>query len=105
MPNGLRAIALGRKKWLFAECDRGGRTTAILFSLIRSCQRHRIDPFVHLPDVIARISDHPMKRLAELLPDRRQVAEPAAANCISQPCLIRSSRSNHRKSLVAFVIG
>ena len=72
--NALRAIALGRKNWLFAGSDRGGRTAAILFSLIRSCERHRIDPFVYLRDVIARISDHPMRRLADLLPDQWQVA-------------------------------
>ena len=30
--NALRRIAIGRKNWLFAGSDNGGRTAAILFS-------------------------------------------------------------------------
>jgi len=66
----LRGIAVGRKNWLFAGSDNGGRTAAILYSLIESAKRHGLDPFVYLRDVIARISDHPAARIEELLPDR-----------------------------------
>jgi transposase len=68
--NALRRIALGRKNWLFCGSDNGGKTAAILFSLIATCQRHRIDPFAYLRDVLTRIAAHPHHRLAELLPDR-----------------------------------
>ena len=68
--NALRRIAVGRKNWLFCGSDNGGKTAAILFSLIATCQRHRIDPFAYLRDVLTRIAAHPHHRLAELLPDR-----------------------------------
>lgn len=68
--NALRRIAIGRKNWLFAGSDNGGRTAAVLFSIIASCQRHHVDPFAYLRDVLTRIAAHPACRLAELLPDR-----------------------------------
>jgi transposase len=68
--NALRRIALGRKNWLFCGSDRGGRTAAVLFSLIASCQRHGVNPFTYLRDVLARIAAHPHHRLPDLLPDR-----------------------------------
>jgi len=66
--NTLRRIAVGRKNWLFCGSDNGGRTAAILFSLIASCQRHKVDPFAYLKDVLTRIAAHPHHRLRELLP-------------------------------------
>jgi len=41
---------------------------AILFSLIATCQRHKVEPLAYLRDVLARIAAHPASRLAELLP-------------------------------------
>jgi transposase len=66
----LRQIAIGRKAWIFCGSDNGGRTAAILFSLIATCQRHNVEPFAYLRDVLTRIASHPHNRLAELLPDR-----------------------------------
>lgn len=68
--NALRRIAVGRRAWLFCGSDNGGRTAAILFGLIASCQRHKVDPFAYLRDVLTRIAAHPHHRLDELLPDR-----------------------------------
>jgi len=68
--NALRRIAVGRKNWLFCGSDNGGKTAAILFSLIANCQRHHVDPFVYLKDILTRIAAHPHNSLAELLPDR-----------------------------------
>jgi hypothetical protein len=66
----LRAIAIGRKNWLFAGSDNGGRTAAIHFSMIATCRRHGIDPFAYLRDVLGRLPTQSAERLAELLPDR-----------------------------------
>jgi len=66
--NTLRRIAVGRKNWLFAGSDNGGRTAAILFSFIATCQRHDIEPFAYLRDALTRIASHPHHRLPELLP-------------------------------------
>ena len=64
----LRAVALGRKNWLFAGSDAGGRTAAVLYSVTQTCKRHRIDPFAYLRDVLARLPGLPAERLPELAP-------------------------------------
>jgi transposase len=66
--NALRRVALGRKNWLFCGSDTGGHTAAVLFSLLATCQRHKVEPFAYLRDVLTRIAAHPASRLAELLP-------------------------------------
>ena len=68
--NALRRIAVGRKNWMFCGSDAGGRTAAILFSLIATCERHKVNAFEYLRDVLGRIAQQPISRLAELLPDR-----------------------------------
>jgi transposase len=64
----LRGIALGRKSWLFAGSDRGGHRAAAMYSLIVTAKMNDIDPQAWLADVIARIAEHPVSRLDELLP-------------------------------------
>jgi transposase len=64
----LRGIALGRKNWLFAGSDRGGRRAATMYSLIVSAKMNNIDPQAWLADVLARIAEHPAHRIDELLP-------------------------------------
>ena len=71
---GLRRIATGRNNWTFLGSDNGGRTAAVLFSFVATCERHKVNPFEYLRDVLTRIAAHPMSRLAELLPDRWQPA-------------------------------
>lgn len=66
----LRAVAVGRKNWLFCGSDKGGRTAATLVGVIASCQRHSVDPFAYLRDVLSRIRATPPDRLDDLLPDR-----------------------------------
>ena len=73
--NALRRIAIGRNNWMFLGSDNGGRTAAILFSFIASCQRHDVEPFAYLRDVLTRIASHPHHRLAELLPGKWKPAQ------------------------------
>ena len=77
----LRGIALGRKAWLFCGSDRGGDRAAAMYSLIVTAKLNHVDPRAWLADVLARINDHPAKRLDELLPwnwrQPRQAAEAA----------------------------
>lgn len=70
--NALRRVAIGRKNWLFAGSDNGGRTAATLFSLIATCQRHKVEPMAYLRDVLTRIAAIPVSQLTDLLPDRWQ---------------------------------
>ena len=64
----LRAIAIGRKNYLFAGSDAGGERAAAIYSLIGSAKLNGIDPEAYLRFVIDRIADHPVNRVAELLP-------------------------------------
>jgi hypothetical protein len=73
----MKTIATGRKNWLFTGSENGGKTMAVLFSIVSSCRRHGHDPFVYLRDVLARLPDHPNEKLAELLPDRWSPQKPA----------------------------
>jgi transposase len=75
----MKIIAIGRKNWLFTGSENGGKTMAVLFSLVSSCQRHGHDPFVYLRDVLERLPDHPQDRLSELLPDRWSLPAATAA--------------------------
>ena len=64
----LRGIALGRKSWLFCGSDRGGERAAVMYSLIVTAKMNDVDPQAWLADVLARIAEHPVQRLDELLP-------------------------------------
>jgi transposase len=66
----MKPVALGRKNWLFAGSDEGGKTAATLMSLCATCKELGIDPFAYLRDVLDRVSTHPASRIEELLPDR-----------------------------------
>jgi hypothetical protein len=72
--NAIRPIVLGRKNWLFADSDKGGRTAAIFSSFIASCRRQDIDPFAYLRDVLTRIASCPINEIHQFLPDRWRVA-------------------------------
>ena len=64
----VRGIAVGRRNWTFAGSDSGGRRAAVIYSLIETAKLNNIDPRAWLADVLARIADHPARRIAELLP-------------------------------------
>jgi transposase len=61
-------IAIGRKNYLFAGSDAGGRRAAALYSLIETAKLNGLDPHKYLADLLARIADHPARQIAELLP-------------------------------------
>ena len=64
----LRCIAVGRNNWTFAGSDAGGRRAAAIYTLIETAKLNDTDPQAWLTDVLARLQDHPAKRIAELLP-------------------------------------
>ena len=64
----IRAVAVGRANWTFAGSDAGGERAAAIYSLIASAKLNDIDPRAWLADVLARLPDHPARRVAELLP-------------------------------------
>jgi len=64
----LRAVALGRKNYLFAGSDAGGDRAAAFYSLIGTAKLNGVDPELYLRTVLARIASHPVNRVDELLP-------------------------------------
>jgi len=66
----LRPVAVGRKNYLFFGSDNGGRTAAIMYSVISSAKRHGLDPWRYLRDVFSRLPDMTVSQLPELLPDK-----------------------------------
>jgi hypothetical protein len=64
----LRAVALGRKNYLFAGADCGGERAAAIYSLIGTAKLNDIDPEAYLHYVLTHIADHPINHVAELLP-------------------------------------
>ena len=76
---GLRGPVTGRRNYTFFGSDNGGRTAAVLYSLVASAKRHGLDPFAYLRDVLGRISDHPSHKLHELLPDHWKLAHATPA--------------------------
>lgn len=64
----LRGVALGRANWTFAGSDRGAERTAAIYTLITTCKLNNVDPQAWLANVLARLPDHPMRRIDELMP-------------------------------------
>jgi transposase len=64
----LRAVALGRKNFLFAGSDAGGDRAAAFYSLIGTAKLCGLDPEAYLREVLTRIAEHPINRIEELLP-------------------------------------
>jgi transposase len=64
----IRPLALGRKNYLFAGSDVGGVRAAAAYTLIQTAKLNCLDPEAYLRDILGRIADHPINRIAELLP-------------------------------------
>ena len=64
----LRTVALGRKNFLFVGSDSGGERAAAMYSLIGSAKLNGLDPELYLRTVLAKIADHPINQIEELLP-------------------------------------
>lgn len=75
----LRAVAVGRKNWLFAGSMAGARRAAVIYTLIQSCRLVGIDPFAYIRDVLRRVTTHPQSRIAELTPKAWAQRLPAQA--------------------------
>jgi transposase len=69
----LRATAVGRKNWLFMGSMTGGKSAAIITSLIASCKAHSVNPREYLTDVLTRLTQGTTD-LDSLLPHKWQPA-------------------------------
>jgi transposase len=73
----LRAIAVGRRN--LAGSDEGGRRAATIYTLIATAKLNQVDPQAWLADMLARLPDHPARRIGELLPWNWHAERRAAA--------------------------
>jgi transposase len=64
----LRAVSIGRKNYLFFGADSGGVRAASFYTLIGTAKLNGLDPSFYLRRVLARIAEHPINRITELLP-------------------------------------
>jgi transposase len=64
----IRPLAMTRKNYLFVGSDSGGIRAAAMYTLIESAKMSGLDPEAYLRDVLARIADHPINRIGDLLP-------------------------------------
>ena len=64
----IRPVTLGRKNYLFMGSNGGGDAAAVAYTLIETCRMNKVDPEAWLTWVLARVADHKMTRLDELMP-------------------------------------
>ncbi len=80
--HALRGVALGRRNWTFAGCDKGGRRAAAVLSLITTCKLIDVDPRARLADALANPHDHPAQRIDEPTPWNWKAQVSAAAQAL-----------------------
>jgi transposase len=66
----MKPPVLGRKNYLFCGSDAGGKRAACMYTIIETCRMNGIDPQAYLTDILARIADHPIHKIDDLLPWR-----------------------------------
>jgi len=64
----LRAIAVGRKAWLFVGSDDHAESAGHLLSLIASARLHKLEPETYLRDLLRVLPHWPRDRFLELAP-------------------------------------
>jgi transposase len=66
--NAIRPSAIGKKNWLFIGHPQAGWRSAVLYSIVVSCQRRGLDTWNDLRDVLARLPNMKQSEIASVLP-------------------------------------
>ncbi len=53
--NAIRPSAVGKKNFLFIGSPEAGQRSAVIYSIIVSCERHGIDPLAYMTDVLEKL--------------------------------------------------
>jgi len=77
----IRPLVLGRRNYLFAGSDAGGERAAAIYSLIGTALLNGVEPYGYFRHVLERIAEHPINRVAELLPWQVQLASATQQLC------------------------
>ena len=66
--NAIRPSALGKKNWLFFGDPSAGERSAVIYSLLGSCRRHKLNPFDYLRDLFSRLPAAKITQIAQFTP-------------------------------------
>jgi len=64
----IKPVVIGRKNYLFAGSDAGGKRAAIIYSIIETCKQNAVNTFDYLRDVLTRLPTQTSNKIHELLP-------------------------------------
>jgi transposase len=64
----IKAIALGRKNYLYAGSVKAAERAAIFYTFVMTCRQHKVDPIAWLSDVLPRIRTTRPSQYSDLLP-------------------------------------
>jgi len=71
----IRPLALGRKNWLHIGSEQAGPKVAAIASIVETCRRLDINLRKYLNDVLPRLGEWPITRVAELTPAAWKTAQ------------------------------
>jgi len=63
LENNIRPSVLGKNKWLFVGHPEAGERSAVIYTLLGCCRRHRINQFDYLKDLFTRL---PAAKITEI---------------------------------------
>jgi transposase len=98
----LRHQAIGRKNWLFLGSAQAGPRAAILFTILAGANRHRIEPWTYLRELLLRLHDDD-PHLDEMLPNQWAANHPEAVLTYRleesrRKAAARSTRRRHNRA-------
>jgi len=77
--NAIRPTALGKKNWLFFGDANAGERSAVIYSIIESCRRHGVEPYIYLRDVLTRLPSMTNRQIKDVVPKAWAAAQKTAA--------------------------
>ncbi len=66
--NCIRAIAIGKKNWMFVGSERAGKRAAAIQTLLGTAKLNGLNPSEWLKDTLEKLPTWPNSRIDELLP-------------------------------------
>jgi transposase len=68
--NAIRPTAVGKKNWLFIGHPDAGWRSAVIYSIIVSCRRRKLDPWAYIQDLLTRLPSATNQQIPEFTPAR-----------------------------------
>jgi hypothetical protein len=73
--NALRPSCVGKRNYLFFGHPEAGWRSAVIYSIIVSCRRRKIDPWEYLRDMMRRLPAATNQEIPDLVPSRWKSSE------------------------------